>query len=87
MIASKCGTQHIQTVTCNLTQPMNRILISIFFLLFLSFGFAQNGKLLSKKLVDISKTPIWERISQDNELHSDFEHLKKIRFLFYHLRK
>ncbi|OIQ18733.1 prolyl oligopeptidase family serine peptidase [Lacinutrix sp. MedPE-SW] len=61
---------------------MNRILISIFFFLFLSFGFAQNGKLLSKRLVDISKTPIWERISQNNELHSDFEHLKKLDFYF-----
>ncbi|WP_179377364.1 alpha/beta hydrolase family protein [Winogradskyella wichelsiae] len=61
---------------------MNRILISIFFFLFLSFGFAQNGKLLSKRLVDISKTPIWERISQDNELHTDFEHLKKLDFYF-----
>lgn len=61
---------------------MNRILTSIFLLLFISFGFAQNGKLLSKKLVDISKTPIWNRISQDNELHSDFEHLKKLDFYF-----
>jgi len=61
---------------------MNKVLTSIFFLLFISFGFAQNGKILSKKLVDISKTPIWNRISQDNELHSDFEHLKKLNFYF-----
>ena len=61
---------------------MNKILISIFFLLYISFGFAQNGKILSKKLVDISKTPIWNRISQNNELHSDFEHLKKLNFYF-----
>jgi len=61
---------------------MNRILTTIFFLLFISFGFAQNGKLLLKRLVDISKTPIWERISQDNELHSDFEHLKRLDFYF-----
>jgi len=61
---------------------MSRILISTFFLLFLSFGFAQNGKLISKNLVDISKTPIWNRISQDNELKSDFEHLKKLEFYF-----
>lgn len=61
---------------------MNRILTLIFSILFLSFGSAQNGKLLSKKLVDISKTPIWNKISQDNELHSDFEHLKKIDFYF-----
>jgi len=70
------------TVTLDITHPMNRILISIFFLFFLSFGFAQNGKILSKKLVDITKTPIWDRISQDNELHSDFEHLKKLDFYF-----
>ncbi|WP_282143187.1 alpha/beta hydrolase family protein [Cellulophaga baltica] len=57
---------------------MNRIIKTIFFLLFISFGFAQNGKLLSKKLVDISKTPIWNRFSQDNVLHSDFEYLKKL---------
>lgn len=61
---------------------MNRILKTIFFLLFISFGFAQNGKLLSKKLVDISKTPIWNRISEDNELKPNFEHLKKLDFYF-----
>lgn len=61
---------------------MNRISTTIFFLLFTGFGFAQNGKILSKRLVDISKTPIWERISQDNELHSGFEHLKKLNFYF-----
>ncbi|WP_262887826.1 alpha/beta hydrolase family protein [Croceivirga sp. JEA036] len=61
---------------------MNRILTSIIFSLFLSIGFAQNGKLISKKLVDISKTPIWNRISQDNELKPNFEHLKKLEFYF-----
>lgn len=61
---------------------MNRVLTSILFLLFISFGFAQNGKLLSKKLVDISKTPIWNRISEDNELKPNFEHLKKLDFYF-----
>lgn len=71
-----------QRVTCNLTKPMSRVLISIFFLLFISFGFAQNGKILSKNLADLTKTPIWNRISQDNELHSDFEHLKELDFYF-----
>lgn len=61
---------------------MNRILTSIIFLLFVSFGFAQNGKLISKNLVDISNTPIWNRISQDNKLFPDFEHLKKLDFYF-----
>jgi dipeptidyl aminopeptidase/acylaminoacyl peptidase len=61
---------------------MNRVLASIIFSFFFSFGFAQNGKVISKKLVDISQTPIWSKISQDNELHSDFEHLKKLNFYF-----
>ncbi|WCO03512.1 alpha/beta hydrolase family protein [Psychroserpens ponticola] len=61
---------------------MNRILTSIIFLLFVSFGFAQNGKLISKNLIDISNTPIWNRISQDNKLFPDFEHLKKLDFYF-----
>ena len=61
---------------------MNSILTAIIFLLFLSFGFAQNGKLLSKKTIDISKTPIWNRISQDNALHPDYEYLKKLDFYF-----
>ena len=69
-------------VACNLTDSMNRILTSIILLLFISFGFAQNGKLISKKLVDISNTPIWNRISQENKLLPDFEHLEKLDFYF-----
>ena len=61
---------------------MKGLLTSIFFLLIIFFGFGQNGNILSKKLVDISKTSIWKRISQDNKLHSDFEHLKKLDFYF-----
>jgi|SRR5690606_11646765 len=61
---------------------MNKIIITLISILFLNFGFAQNGKLLSKRLVDLSQTPIWSKISQDNELHSGFEHLKKLNFYF-----
>lgn len=32
--------------------------------------------------MDLSQTPIWSKISQDNELHSGFEHLKKLNFYF-----
>src|SRR5690554_6849475 len=61
---------------------MNRIIISIFFLLFLGFGYAQNGKLISQNLVDIANTPFWSEISQDNKLKSDFEHLNELNFYF-----
>jgi len=61
---------------------MKRIFTTIFFFTFIFFGFAQNGKLLSKKLVDLSKIPIWNRISQDNELKTNFEYLKKLDFYY-----
>ncbi|WP_025743326.1 alpha/beta hydrolase family protein [Aquimarina pacifica] len=61
---------------------MSRVITSVFFFLFLSLGFSQNGKLHSKRLVDISKTPIWNSISQDNKLNSNFEHLNKLNFYF-----
>ena len=59
---------------------MNGILTSIFLLLFVGFGFAQDGKLLSKKLVDISQTPIWNKIAQGNDLLSDYDYLNKLNF-------
>lgn len=61
---------------------MNRISATILFLFFASFGFAQNGKLLSKRLVDISKTPIWTEISQNDTLKKEFKHLDNIEFYF-----
>jgi len=61
---------------------MNNILTSIFFLLFLTAGVAQNGKILSKISVDISNTPIWNRISEDGELKPKFEHLNTLDFYF-----
>lgn len=59
---------------------MKNVVTLILLFFFSSFGFAQNGKLLSKSLVDISTTPIWSKISKDNKLLSDFEHLKNLNF-------
>lgn len=59
---------------------MKNVVTLILLFIFSSFGFAQNGKLLSKSLVDISTTPIWSKISKDNKLLSDFEHLKNLNF-------
>ncbi|PSG88784.1 peptidase [Aurantibacter aestuarii] len=58
------------------------MLTLIFLLLFAGLGFSQNGKLLSKNLVDLSKTPIWNKISENNVLKADFEHLKSLDFYF-----
>ena len=59
---------------------MKSFLVSIFFLGFVIFGFSQDGKLISKKLIDVSKTPIWSKISQDNQLIENFEYLNKLDF-------
>jgi len=61
---------------------MNRILIIIFSFLFYNIGIAQNGKILSKRLVDISQTPIWDKISENDTLIPDFEHLNELDFYF-----
>ncbi|MGS2763691.1 alpha/beta hydrolase family protein [Sinomicrobium sp. M5D2P9] len=61
---------------------MNKYL-PILLLVFLSnFGLAQNGKILSKRLVNLSQTPIWNKISENDSLTSDFNHLKKLDFYF-----
>ena len=49
---------------------MAKLLTVILFLLVTNLGFAQNGKLLIKKLINISETPIWNKVSQKNELKS-----------------
>jgi len=59
---------------------MNRVLISIFFFFFLSFGFAQKGKLISKKVIDMTDTPVWNRVSENNILKPDYIHLEKLDF-------
>lgn len=59
---------------------MKKILAFLIVALSISFATAQNGKILSKKLVDISKTPIWERISNKNKLRPYFEHIEKLNF-------
>ena len=59
---------------------MDRILITSFFLFITGFGFAQNGKLLSKKLIDISSSPYWYQFSENDTLKTNYKHLNNIDF-------
>ena len=61
---------------------MKKIMSIVFLLLFLNFGFSQNGKILSKQLVDLSKTPIWKHISENNQLSANYEYLNTLDFFF-----
>ncbi|MBC9797497.1 alpha/beta hydrolase family protein [Sinomicrobium weinanense] len=61
---------------------MNKI-ISLLVLLQLSgYICAQNGKILSKRAVDISQTQLWDKISENDTLISGFEHLNTLNFYF-----
>ena len=54
------------------------------FLFLLNFGnaFSQNGKIISKEIVDLTKTPIWSKISISDTLKSEYEYLKNLNFYF-----
>ena len=54
--------------------------IFIFLVLVSTLAFAQNGKLLSSKLIDISETSIWSKISSNNKLSPEFSHINKLDF-------
>lgn len=61
---------------------MKHILFLIFSILFLSLSTAQNSTLLSKRLVNLSATTIWNRIVEDNKLNLEFEYLDTLDFYF-----
>ncbi len=54
----------------------------LFVLLFVELVIAQNGKILDKQLVDLSKTEVWYRISENNILKDEFAHLNNLDFFF-----
>ena len=60
---------------------MKGIFYFILNLIIINVGFAQNGKLISKEVIDITNTQVWNRVSENNALKPDFIHLEKIRFI------
>jgi dipeptidyl aminopeptidase/acylaminoacyl peptidase len=59
----------------------NIFLIKFVLLNFVSI-FSQNGKILSKVLVDLSKTPVWDKVSNNDTLKNEYTHLKNLDFYF-----
>lgn len=59
---------------------MKSVLISICLILTTSFGFSQNGKIVSKKLIDFHKEKFWNRISDNDTLTSKYQHLNHLNF-------
>lgn len=63
---------------------MKKIYLILFLFLFLFLGniYSQNGKIISKTIVDLSKTPIWKRISINDSLTNEYKYLNKLNFYF-----
>lgn len=56
-----------------------KILLFIF-ILFSNSIFSQNGKILTKKLIDLSQTSIWKGISENNQLKLKYNYLSNLDF-------
>lgn len=57
------------------------IVLFIFLQSFLNV-FSQNGKILSKTIVNLTKTPIWSEISTNDTLKNEYKHLNTLNFYF-----
>ena len=58
------------------------IVVLLFSILCKSNGLAQNGKILSKSLIDISRTSIWDKVSINDSLKFEYTHLDSLDFYF-----
>lgn len=61
---------------------MKKIYLIIFLFSYLANTYSQDGKIISKTIVDLSKTPIWRKISINDSLTSEYKHLKNLNFYF-----
>ncbi len=61
---------------------LNRGILIAIFLLNSNFGFTQNGKILSKKLIELSQSEIWPIVSKNNSFTTDFSYLSNLNFYF-----
>ncbi len=59
---------------------MNRILILILLILSTVFGFAQNGKILSKVSIDLKQEKFWSGVSENDTLTSKYQYLNHLNF-------
>ena len=61
---------------------MKKLYLTLFLLVFIGNLYSQNGKIISKKIVDLTKTPIWNRISTHDTLTNEYNYLNKLNFYF-----
>ena len=56
------------------------LIVTLGVLLVFNIGFSQDGKLISKQLIDVSQTPIWDVISENNKLKTEYQHIHTLDF-------
>ncbi len=59
---------------------MKNVLITTILSFSISVSFAQNGKILSKELVDIKKSEYWYKLSENDTLKTKYKYLNKLDF-------
>jgi dipeptidyl aminopeptidase/acylaminoacyl peptidase len=59
---------------------MKNTLTTIILSFWISLCFSQNGKLLSKELIDISSSPYWYQFSENDTLKTNYKYLNKLDF-------
>lgn len=57
------------------------LLLSVTFIC-INLGLSQDGKILSKELVDFTKTPVWDKSSPEGKFKKRFEYLDNLTFHF-----
>jgi dipeptidyl aminopeptidase/acylaminoacyl peptidase len=61
---------------------MKKIYLIFFLFSYLANFYSQDGKIISKTIVDLSKTPIWKKISINDSLTNEYKYLNKLNFYF-----
>lgn len=67
----------------NRTNPLQGVIRNLLTLLFVAFthmGWGQNGKIITKQLVDLTQTPAWSKVAQNDTLLSNYKHLEQLNF-------
>lgn len=61
---------------------MKKTYLLFIVLSFLGNVYSQNGKIISKTTIDLSKTPIWKTISLNDSLRNEYKYLNNLNFYF-----
>ncbi|MEZ4756419.1 MAG: prolyl oligopeptidase family serine peptidase [Flavobacteriales bacterium] len=59
---------------------MKNVLITTILSFSFSLGFAQNGKILSKELIDLKTSEYWYKLSENDTLKAEYKYLNKLDF-------